>query len=794
MVDGDPSYNVSGIVVHNSGAGSLVNYALEITKIDPLKYDLLFERFLNPDRGHMPDIDSDFCEERGPEVFEYLSRKYGKEKFANIIAFSMLQPKAVFKDVCRVFDIPIALVNHISKFIPAKVDKFEELLSVSEVKEFFDKYPDIYKHCEKLYGTPRHASQHAAGCIILPFPVTDLMPTQNATPIAKTGYVPQLAQLSKEEVEEIGAVKDDILKLAEATRLQKCVQMVNELYDANLDLDNVDLDDKETWDLICKLDLTGVFQMDKGAGADVIAKIQPRNIEELSLVNAFIRPGTSGLDEYCAAKKDPSKVRKFAPVFDEILKVSNGGITYQEQTMQLISCMMGISFGKADIYRRALEKPKKKGNVELVKEFEEQCVERGVERGIDRAACEAIKKEIMDNCAYLFNKSHSITYSYISFYTAYMKAHYPLVFYCVMMNYEDGAKLQDCVFEAKKHGIKILPPSISLSSFNQTVEDKEQNSIRMGLSSVKGLGEHFIEEVIANRPYNNIQEYLDKAGKATNRSGVMTAIKIGLFVELPLIVPSNTIKEETGELRIEPYDDEHVYVYMNRSQQMKWAEQFFSLKAEASIPNYLINADNIKGKYLDAFEDLVYEKGTNNLVIPAVFLAAFGVDADDKLKTRAKPKGILKTMLEDYKSIPLSVKAFMDVYNYIVLLQDNATQLYMDELSQFEISFSPHPLEALNLPIPILSQIPDGKMVRTAGIIVSIEDRFTKNNKPFKTIFIQTPQERQKLTVWGNIFRNYENVLYVGSMIQAIGRTGYGGITVEEIKHVPKYSAAKPEE
>jgi DNA polymerase III, alpha subunit len=361
--------------------------------------------FLNPDRGHLPDIDSDFGPTRGSEVFEHLNNLYGKDHCCNIITFSNLQARAIIKDVCRSFEIPLSEVNAVTKFVPNDVHKFNELLEIKELKEFFDKYDRVYRHCEKLYGSPRHHSQHPAGICVLPFPVTDIMPVENATPTVNE-MVGLMSQFEKENTELVGGVKLDILKLSNQEALYNQMDVLKKEYGLDMTLRDIPLDDDKTWDLICSCDTAGIFQMESDVGKGVIRQVKPRNMEELSAVNAFVRPGTSGLENYCEAKVDQTKIVKYHPIIDKILAPTYGGIIYQETIMSLIAKMMNISFGKADIYRRALEKPNKKGNVELVEEFKSECVPRAIENGISKEAAEKIQQAILDNAGYLFNKSH----------------------------------------------------------------------------------------------------------------------------------------------------------------------------------------------------------------------------------------------------------------------------------------------------------------------------------------------------------------------------------------------------
>jgi DNA polymerase-3 subunit alpha len=319
--------------------------------------------------------------------------------------------KAVFKDVARVYEIDPQTANKITKLMPEEAHTFDETLIVPEINEFFAQHPDIKKYCEVFAGLPRVTSQHPAGIVILPdeLDVTDIIPVKSAKQ-TETGNVYNCSQYCKEEVDLLGGIKYDILRLKNIDVLVEELNMINKYYDKNYTQMSIPLNDKKTWDFICEATyLKGIFQMDGMSAAPVIKKIQPHDMEALSAVNAFIRPGTSGLDEYVAAKKDPSKIRLMGyKPFDDVLAPTMGGIVYQEQVMSLISILFNISFGESDLYRRALEKPDKKKNKKTAQYFYDNAEKIGLSNGIPHEACKKVIKEIVDNSAYLFNKSHSI--------------------------------------------------------------------------------------------------------------------------------------------------------------------------------------------------------------------------------------------------------------------------------------------------------------------------------------------------------------------------------------------------
>ena len=415
------SYNVDKLIVHNSGAGSLLNYALDVTQVDPMKYDLIFERFLNPARTYkddqgethlvIPDIDQDFSDKRSDEIYDFINQHWGQEHCCNIATFQNLKIKAVIKDVARVYEIEPQEANNITKLITNDMKTFDDILVIPEIKEFFDRYPDILKYSKVFANLPRSVSQHPAGIVVLPneLSVTDIIPVKSSKP-TDTGNTWDCSQYCKEEVDLLGGIKYDILRLKNIDIIVEELKMINQYYNKNYTQMSIPLNDKKTWDFICEAAyLKGIFQMDGAAAQPVIKKIQPQDMESLSAVNAFIRPGTSGLDEYVEGKKDPEKIRLMGyKPFDDVLAPTMGGIVYQEQVMSLISILFNISFGESDIYRRALEKPDKKKNKDRAQYFYDNAERIGLENGIPKEACQKVTKAIIDNSAYLFNKSHSI--------------------------------------------------------------------------------------------------------------------------------------------------------------------------------------------------------------------------------------------------------------------------------------------------------------------------------------------------------------------------------------------------
>ena len=736
------------------------------------------------------DIDSDFCIKRGSEVFDHLNEKYGKEHCCNIITFNNLQARAIIKDVARVFEVPPADVNVITKFVPNDpanpIKDFSSLRQIPEIEAFFQAHKGIYEHCNRLFGLPRHHSQHPAGVCVTPMPITDVLPVGLAKPTA-AGLVHNLSQFEKDQTEQAGAVKLDILKLTTITILYEQIDTLKRDYGLDIKLTDIPLDDGPAWDLICSGDTLGIFQMESPIGKDVIAKVQPRDIEELSAVNAFVRPGTSGLEEYCLAKRDPTKVRKFHPEVDKLLDATKGGIIYQENVMELIALLLSVSFGKADIYRRALEKPNKGGNAKLVDEFKKMAIANGTKIGIPKSVCEAVRDTIVENCGYLFNKSHAVSYSFITYWTAWVKANYPVVFYCSLFNNEKVSKLPDCINEAKKHGITVLPPSIGCSRYPAVISDRTAGVIRMGLASIKGVGEKAVDALLEFQPFSDLEDYLTRAkGKGSGKAVVEASATIGALDELPLVIPKVDVDGlDLSAFKVDDVGDE-VHVFMHREQIARWYEFYQVCKKPKSIANYLVTTADVKGKYLDAFPDgeLVFEK-SGDLVVPETELERFGLTLADvsERKTRCKPKGIFKVVKPD-RALSKPVEAFVDNVAELSAVNFDQVASYLRDIDRFEISFINHPLESMMHAIDILENVEDGHELTTAGIVINHIKRTSARGNVFWNVIIQTPREKIRLTVWNDMFKANEKILGIGSIVMTRGTKGFGGVTAATFKQV----------
>lgn len=782
------SYNIDNLVVHNSGGGSLVAYAAGITNIDPLKYDLLFERFLNPERGKLPDIDSDFCVKKGYKVFEYLIQKYGKEYSCNIATFGRMQLKMVIKDIAKAMNIPFEEVNEFTRNIPEKIGDVEikhvtDLSLIPECKPFMDKYPELFIHAAKLEGSPRHVSQHPAGIAITPVPVTDLLPVQNAKETQEGVEPGYLTQFEKDQSEQSGVVKLDILKLKNVTEIREQIHLINKMYGKNMTEDDIPFDDPKVWELFAKGDTLGIFQFASNVAIPVIKKIRCTNIEELAAANSFIRPGTSGLDEYCEAKQNPAKLRKLDPRLDRHLAKTYGAIVFQEQIMFLISELMGISFGQADLYRRALEKPKKdkKG---MVKYFNDNVVRIASERGFDPKVAELVRQLIIDNSGYAFNKSHAVAYSIIAYWTAWIKVNYPLIFYVTMFN-GNLDELNIFMEAAKKNGITINPPHVCYSKYESTIEDHANSVIRIGLSAIKGVGPAAVDSIMVTQPYNSIDDFFERnSSRAINKKVVEALIQSGCFNNLGIMVEPEDVGNDLRLLLNVQLKDNRTQAFLNRNQLRFWYEKVSEVLAVKSIPNYAIPTSMIKGKYMETYELAI--EADNTIIIPEDMLKDFDLKLEDviSLKTRKQPKGFLKLTHQENKKISPFRKPFIYYTKEIAEITENYLETYLKEIEEFGYSFLSHPLEKNVDKINLYADTQDGYMMVTAGIITDVIEKRTKNNKKMYWVIIRSPRDTVKCVFWDNMYKKYKDVLRKHNIIVAKGIKGYGGITIESLKEV----------
>lgn len=478
-----------------SAAGSLVAYVLGITNINPLKYNLLFERFLNPERKSMPDIDVDFDDEMRGEVIEYVKQKYGSECVSQIITFNRLSSRAVIRDVARVLKIPIPTVNNITKFIPSKFGKVysidEALNEVPELKWVKDskdeQIQELIKFAKVLEGMNRNASKHAAGIVITPGDVSDYVPLANAT-----GQEEIVTQYNMKELEAAGILKMDFLGLRTLSIIRDTLKFIEQNHNKKIDIDNIPLDDEKTYRIFWRGQTTGVFQFESAPMREYLKKLKPTSINDLSAMNALYRPGPMEfINDFIDRKSGRKAVEYIHPVLEPILNETYGIIVYQEQVIQIANKVAGMTLSEADILRRAMGKKNLKEMEQQQSKFVEGAVKNKIPEKIARDIFEVINKF----ANYGFNKSHSVAYSFLAYQTAYLKAHYTAEFLAANLTHEFGDKnkvakfLEDC----RKLKTTVLPPNVNRPSVFFNVE---KGKIRFGLSAIKNVGIGAVEEII----------------------------------------------------------------------------------------------------------------------------------------------------------------------------------------------------------------------------------------------------------------------------------------------------------
>ena len=508
-----------------SGAGSLVAYLVGITDVDSIKYDLIFERFLNPERVSMPDFDIDFCYDRRDEVIEYVKQKYGEEHVCQIVTFGTLAARAAVRDVGRVLGMSYADVDRVVREIPKELDiTVEDALAKNSVlREMYDSDPacrDLLDRAKRIEGMPRHASTHAAGVVITDLPVTDYVP------VSVTGGA-VVTQYTMDAVAELGILKFDFLALRYLTIINEAEKLIRERV-PGFDLTLVDTVDKTTYDLISSGKTDGVFQLESRGMKQMLTKLQPSSFNDIIAAIALFRPGPmDSIPRYIEARRDPTLRKYKIPGIDPILESTYGCIVYQEQVMQIFREIAGYSFGHADVVRRAISKKK----ADVLEKEHEAFVKGALERGAAEADAEELFSDIVAFADYAFNKSHATAYAVLSFRTAYLKAHYPLEYFCALLTSVLGseAKTAEYISEAGKAGVKVFPPDVNRSGSGFSVED---GNIRFGLSALKNIGPQFISSLIGIRettgPFSDVDDFISKAKDiGINKKQFETLIKSG---------------------------------------------------------------------------------------------------------------------------------------------------------------------------------------------------------------------------------------------------------------------------
>ena len=524
-----------------SAAGSIVSYCLEITNIDPVRYDLLFERFLNPERVSMPDIDIDFCFERRQEVIDYVVEKYGKDQVVQIVTFGTLAAKGVVRDVGRVLDLPYARCDAIAKMIPGDLgmtlDKaLKQSPDLREAYQSDDEVRYLIDMAKRLEGLPRHTSMHAAGVVIGQRAMDEFVPLSRASDGTIT------TQFTMTTLEELGLLKMDFLGLRTLTVIQNAVCQAEENYGVHLVMEEIDYNDKEVLASIGTGKCDGIFQLESSGMKSFMKELRPENLEDIIAGISLYRPGPMDfIPRYLKGKNDKGSITYECPQLEHILGPTYGCIVYQEQVMQIVRDLAGYTMGRSDLVRRAMSKKKaavmEKERQNFVYGNPEEHVKGCIENGIDEKTANHIYDEMIDFARYAFNKSHAACYAVVAYQTAYLKYYYPKEFFAALMTsvMDNVNKVSEYILTCRQMGIRILPPDINEGQSGFSVSD---DAIRYGLSAIKSIGRNVVDEIIRERKNNglftSIDDFVERmGGREVNKRTLENFIKAGAMDSLP---------------------------------------------------------------------------------------------------------------------------------------------------------------------------------------------------------------------------------------------------------------------
>jgi len=609
-----------------SAAGSLCAYCLDITQIDPIEYNLLFERFLNPERVSMPDIDIDFCYRRRDEVRTYVAKKYGESRVAQIITFGTLAARAAIKDVGRVLGVSLAITNKVSKAVPGVLHiKLKDAIEAShELSQMYRTDPEVKQLldiAQKLEGFPRNASTHAAGVVIGDDELTRYVPLQPCD----TGL---LTQYPMSSLEKIGLLKMDFLGIRNLTVIDDTVRLIKEQYGKEIDIDALPLDDAKTFELISSGDTDAVFQLENPGLQTFLRRFKPAKFEDIITTTSIYRPGPmEQIPAFLENVKNPERISYVHPLLKPILQPTYGVTIYQEQVMKIVRSLAGYSLGRADLVRRAMAKKKQKEMqrerdifINGLTENGEVIVEGAVRRGVDEAVANAIFDSLTDFANYAFNKSHAACYALVAYRTAYLKAHFPTCYLAAVLQSYAGYVNKAVKYLASfaKYGIKLLPPDINNSFTHFTPEG---TNVRVGLCWLKNVGERFPEQIVSERNKNgaftSFEDFVKRmASYDINKRSVEILIKCGVFDS---IYPNRRVLIFNSERLI----DKHISQSRIASTgQLDW----FSAFDDDSSEDNLINTDH------DDFSDM--DKLSFEYEYSGMYFSGHPLDAF-KLKIRA---------------------------------------------------------------------------------------------------------------------------------------------------------------
>jgi len=672
-----------------SAAGALTSYALGITNLDPIRWGLLFERFLNKERPSLPDIDVDFCMERRDEVIEYVANNYGKEYIAKIVTFGQLKARQVVRDVGRVLGFKPKEIDPIAKMISPGINvTLEKELQREEFKELIkrsEKIKKLFELAKKLERLPRHVSQHAAGVIIAGRPITEVAPLMKG----EEGEI--MVQFDMKACETVGLIKFDFLGLKTLTIIDHTLKILERYEGIKINIDDIPLNDEKTYELLRRGETDGVFQLESDGMKELLKRLKPTDFNDLIAVLALYRPGPleGGLvDQYIEAKHGKRKPEYLHPLLEPILKETYGIIVYQEQVMEIARTFAGYTLGEADLLRRAIGKKEK----ELMESLKKEFISRSIERNIPLEVAEKVFDLIEKFADYGFNKSHSAAYALISYQTAYLKAHYPIYFIASILTYEanKSEEVSKYIALANEMGIKILPPDINKSEAGFTVEE---SAIRIGLYAIKNVGEEAVNEILRKRPYESFIDFCNKVDtKKVNRKTIEALIKAGAFDSLEpnraklmhnlssVLSISNQAKFSTLFKQVSLLSLDKAF---NLEEVPPWdLDEKLNFEKEA-LGFYLTDHPMRRfRKWINVFSSCYLgkikeiEEGTKIIVA--------GVISEIKIKSTKNEGKMAIIKIEDEKS-SLKALIFPDLYNqYIHLLKEGAMLWFKGEVDKEE--------------------------------------------------------------------------------------------------------------
>ncbi len=647
-----------------SAAGSLVAYVLGITEIDPIKYNLLFERFLNPERVSMPDIDVDFCKERRQEVINYVAQKYGVDHVAQIITFGTLTAKAVIRDVGRALNIPYAEVDRIAKLVPENTRSIEDAIKTeTQLKDLFENNStvrELLNIAKRLEGLARHASTHAAGVVIAPSPLTDY------TALYKNPSEDIITtQFDMNSIEKLGLLKFDFLGLKTLTIIEKTLDILRAQGKA-IDLSEITLEDPQTYKLLISGDTTGIFQLESPGMKEILVRMQPSRFEELMALVALYRPGPMAwIDDFIKRKRGETEITYELPQLKDILEETYGIILYQEQVMLIANVIANFSMGQADILRRAMGKKK----LEEMEKQKEIFIEGAAKNKIPQKIASELFDKMVPFALYGFNKSHSAAYAYLAFRTAYLKAHYPLEFMTANLSLEmgDTDRIVKLINDCRNMSLPILPPDIGKSEREFTIVE---GAIRFGLEAVKGVGTAAIDNIMSarkERPFSSFRDFISRVdSRKVNKKVIESLIKSGAFDSLysdpPYISRAKAMKELESPLK----DSLSLMLFDDTSEEISEVKPW----NEEELLNY---EKESLGFYISGHPTLKYRAKLSRMNILRISEIEDHNDRSDikifsvirEIKLKAKEKGVTAYLSVEDETGLAEVLVFSDLYKRI---------------------------------------------------------------------------------------------------------------------------------